>query len=312
MRTPAWMKERLPRLHRFLTRTDKPFPGLRDALGLALAALVLWLLLITVTGQLFHGSPVRVVESGSMMHCDEGVNRGWHTGTSCGANRFGRLGTIDPGDIVFVFDVDGRGDVRTFASGGEHRYGGPGDTILFEPNGLAGGTPIIHRAMFWLEVNGDGTYTVPELGWDHLGASELNQRVMELDAGTYRTAGACTLSLHGLTPADSGFITKGDNNPCFDPYRPVQPSWVIGKARGEVPWIGLVKLGFYDLVGGTHNYRNAPGDVKGFMWGTLALLIGAPVVAEAILKRRASRGGADEDESGSADDAEDDGGDGGG
>jgi hypothetical protein len=53
-----------------------------------------------------------------------------------------------------------------------------------------------------------------------------------------------------MRPETSGFITKGDNpetNLFADqishtPNRLVEIDWVVGKSRGEIPWLGLVKL----------------------------------------------------------------------
>ena len=59
-------------------------------------------------------------------------------------------------------------------------------------------------------------------------------------------------------PDHSGFITKGDNNPECDQAgglsSPVKITWIIGKARGELPWFGLIKLIF------------PPGNTEG-QWG---------------------------------------------
>ncbi len=280
---------------------------MRDVAGLLLVGILLYGTLITATGQFFHGPPVVVVESGSMMHCANGLDLG-HGGTSCGPERYGRVGTIDPGDLIFVRDVDGRGDVRAFAGGGERRYGGAGDTVIYQANGDGGRTPIIHRAMFWLEVNGDGTFSIPELGVAR--ATSLSVEGLGLDRNEYRLGAGCTevATAHALRAGDSGFITKGDNNPCFDQarpgqgfgYLPVQPEWVVGKARGEVPWIGLLKLKVFDILQGTSNYQNAPGDLRTLMWVSLGVLVGGPLVAEALVKRRNA---APEDEDGEAEPA---------
>ena len=50
----------------------------------------------------------------------------------------------------------------------------------------------------------------------------------------------------GVEP-HSGYVTMGDNNsPIYDQkpsgYMLVKPEWVVGKAFGELPWFGLIKL----------------------------------------------------------------------
>lgn len=169
--------------------------------------------------------PVVVVESGSMMHDDA---------------TFGRVGTIDPGDLIFVRTVDSRTDVLPFkeaenAGGGHRTYGAPGDVIIFQ---AARSTPIIHRAMAWVELDrggGDGPrYTVAAYGVH----AEPSISIPELGLNNYR-------------PNQGGFLTKGDSrqNRLSDQAvgiveEPVAPRQILGKARGEVPWFGLIKLMF--------------------------------------------------------------------
>ena len=174
--------------------------------------LSLWL----YSGQPFpRSSPLAVVESGSMTH-DQSF--------------FGRIGTIDPGDIIIVKKSD---IIRTRAeeekSGGAKRYGDWGDVVVYYPNGDELATPIIHRVCCWVEVE-DNRYTVDSLGI----RNESEITIPELGLYRYR-------------PNHDGFITKGDNNlfsdqSCSICYQPVKQEWIVGKARGELPWIGLLKL----------------------------------------------------------------------
>lgn len=298
-RLSAWLERRAPPVHRFLTRDDRPYPLVREVLAVALALVLLGAALWGFTGQRFGDAPVVVIESGSMMHCRNGVG---HYFGDCQYERYGRLGTIDPGDLVFVRDVDGRGDVRTFGEDGERRYGLAGDVIVFQKNGRPG-TPIIHRAMLWVQVNEDGSLTIPELDQT---VAHPNQ--FQFDRAEYRAAVSCEISFpHGvvLGPEHSGFLTKGDNNNCFDqssnadPALPVRPEWILGKSRGEVPWIGLIKLKVSDLMARTDNYGGAPGDVKTMLWVSVGVLVVAPFaleVAARALKERKQRGGKDADD----------------
>lgn len=202
------------------------------------------------SGQPFPGSPpLVVIESGSMMHDNE---------------PFGRLGTIDPGDIVLAKAVHKRSDIiphggkfggaRFVGPDGYKTYGDYGDVIIYKPLGRTDVLPIIHRAMCWVEYDENtGTYTVEEYGIKNA----TTVTIPELD-------------LYGYQPDHSGFITKGDNNEFPDQHpmariceEPVKLEWVIGKAQGELPWFGSLKL----LFTGTAQY------VEFDCWVCLALSI---------------------------------------
>ena len=296
-----WARGNAPPLHTFLVSQEKPFPFLREVAVGAVVLLVAATLLWGGTGQNLGNSPVVVIESGSMMHCDQG--RGFQPSSLC-EGTFGRVGTIDPGDLVFVRDIDGRADVATFAQEarcepsdldddcrcGHDTYGACGDVIIYKPGGSSAKTPIIHRAMFWLQIHGDGTYSVPECGLERVERSDLSDTCLfHMSARSL----ANEHRLDGLGPEDSGFVTLGDNNGQADlpsiSYLPVRPEWILGKARGEVPWVGLVKLGVSDFATGCGrdpripcNYDNAPPDVKTMMWITIAVLVAAPFVVEKV------------------------------
>ncbi|GIT75236.1 MAG: hypothetical protein Ct9H300mP30_2980 [Methanobacteriota archaeon] len=94
--------------------------------------------------------PMVVVESGSMMHEEEGS-----------------LGAIDPGDLVLVMDPD-RVDIVTFVEAtdpdddhfGHQSHGMLGDVIIYRKNG-GSDTPVIHRAMLKAVANSSGGWDVP-------------------------------------------------------------------------------------------------------------------------------------------------------
>jgi signal peptidase len=282
MRAP-WLERTSPALHRFWTRTDKPFPLLREVLVGALLIALLLVVLFTATGQRFpSGSPVVVVTSGSMMHCTNGHPP---LGRDCTPTSYGRVGAIDPGDLVFVRHVSAAEDVATKAQGKSSTYGDFGDVVVYHRNGSGTATPIIHRALFYLQVNADGTYSVPELGIDH--AERLDQPAATSLAG-------CTIQGglgRPLVPTDSGFITRGDNNPFADQCPaasisgPARVGWLLGKARGEVPWVGLVKLFVDDLRGPTTNFSAAGGDSKVMLVASVAVLLALPYGWRAVRKR---------------------------
>ncbi|TYT62046.1 S24/S26 family peptidase [Natrialba swarupiae] len=145
------------------------------------------------------------------------------------------------GDMVFLVDDDrfvGEGAVDDTGvvpadrgAGTDHEtFGEPGDVIVFEPNGDASQTPIIHRAHFWVEEGDD---------WVAMGES------------AYAPSSATDCERVSSCPAaHDGFITKGDNNNNYDQFSPdgvsdvVKPDWVVGKGAVRIPWLGHVRLAF--------------------------------------------------------------------
>ena len=201
---------------------------------------------------LFTGTwpPAVIVESGSMMHLDSEVT-------------YGRIGTIDPGDLVLVKDVDGPADVHTYVEGDGGRYGLPGDVVVYYKRGDRSETPVIHRAMAYVEVEGAGAAVRYAVRWDPAAACPAGVERTERDGWTWCVWGqegisidrGSDLRLTDYQPRLGGFITKGDNPATnVEPDQisglsrddtgpvPVQMAWVEGKARGEVPWLGLIKL----------------------------------------------------------------------
>ena len=198
---------------------------------------------------LYTGSwpPVVVVKSGSMMHHE--TESEW--------------GAIDTGDLILLKSVDEedvRREITTWADKKEKHYGTWGDVIIFKSNG-EDDTPLIHRAVVWLEVNLScyntitcygATYDIPSLGYygeeetipirDYPAFATNRSKTVDLviDLGKILNA-----SWHRNERPASGFITKGDNNPSVDQpilSMPVREKWVIGKAKGEVPWLGIISL----------------------------------------------------------------------
>ncbi|MDI6855519.1 MAG: S26 family signal peptidase [Candidatus Thermoplasmatota archaeon] len=107
---------------------------------LLVASIIILIILTAMYAYTGVWPPIVVIESNSMEHS--------------GAP-YGRLGTIDAGDFTFVKKVNGREDIVTYYQGkqrGYTTYGNYGDVIIFLKNGLPG-TPLIHRAMVWVELN---------------------------------------------------------------------------------------------------------------------------------------------------------------
>ena len=142
------------------------------------------------------------------------------------------LPNMERNDLVFVMEETrfpgeraehGVVTARVGAETDYTKFGNPGDVIVYAADGDRGGTPIIHRAMLWVE------------------------------AGENWCAAADPAYLGGLDPDDprcvadhAGFITKGDNNPSYDQATglsgPVRPAWVVGTAEFKIPGLGWIRL----------------------------------------------------------------------
>ena len=253
--------------------------------------------------------PAVIVESGSMMHRDDEVS-------------YGRFGTIDPGDLVLVKSVDGIDDVRTLLDGGKERYGMAGDVIVYYPANDRGRTPIIHRAVAYVEVKGTPDAREYWVRWNPDAPCEGDARKSPDNAWcVFDRDGIHVPSVpivgYGNTPRDpegykplkSGFITKGDNpvtNRDTDQLSrlsvdergdivPVQPEWIEGKGRGELPWLGLIKLSLAKQP----NERSpppawvqignawAPKDLWVMLGISLFLLVGVPLLYDGYKAVRA-------------------------
>jgi signal peptidase I len=207
--------------------------------------------------------PVYVVESDSMMH-----------------GRTDVVGLINAGDMVVAEKVP-VSSIVPYAVGvreSVRSYGEYGDVILYHPNGVTHGTPIVHRAILFLEwVPSVAAYDAPELRGLPCG-DQLNITAGQFYYSTNETGrgtGGCgTTDLHGPLELfnvgwndstitvdlsetaygqHSGFLTKGDGNHLAD-QNPVnggstpslsslvEPGWVVGVARGMIPWFGALKL----------------------------------------------------------------------
>ncbi len=223
---------------------------------IAIAVLIMAILLGGI--YLYTGvwPPLVVVESSSMQH--------GHT-TSY-------IGVIDTGDLVFVKAVGSRADVTTYVQGrasGYSTYGDYGDVIIFRLARDPTATPIIHRAIMYVIPNGSNA-DVPELAsvpssqWEGFRNGVQVSSPYDLTAVTIHEMGwqhnlGITFNLAGFIgafPGQAGYITMGDNNaydhctPTLDPCSttPYDTAWfpaqgdLIGVARGEIPWFGLIKL----------------------------------------------------------------------
>jgi signal peptidase len=208
---------------------------IRDIFVAVLVVLIILSFLWGYTGQWF-GAPMVAIESGSMMHDEE---------------PFGRIGYIDAGDMVLLVKVNSVEDivVRGGPNGGEsakkdgyQSYNDYGDVIVYRKYGRTDEEQIIHRAICWVSLNEDNTYTVDEFGI----YNQTSITIKEIGLTNYK-------------PSHSGYITKGDNPLTNDRCdqaggicsEPIKFEWVTGKARGELPWVGTINLLFNDIISGS-------------------------------------------------------------
>ncbi|KYK24218.1 signal peptidase I [Thermoplasmatales archaeon SG8-52-4] len=244
---------------KFWRSTDGKISLIRDIFIALILVLIILTALWAYTGQWF-GAPMVAIESGSMMHENE---------------PFGRLGTIDAGDMVFLVKVDSISDIVTRAAKdpNNYNYGDYGDVIVYRPYGKTDRDQIIHRAIYWVDYYEEtGTYSVQ--------GDPNNQNVTSINKPE--------IGLHNYVPENphSGYITKGDNpktnTECDQVSREIcldliRIDWVSGKARGELPWIGTLNLLFNDIIGGKSTVGNVPSDCIICLVILIIILISIPI-----------------------------------
>jgi signal peptidase len=145
---------------------------------------------------------------------------------------------MERGDLVFVMEehrlaagaaYEDTGVVphRTGERVGYRKFQLPGDVIVYQPDGNAATTPIIHRARFWVNES-ENWVANGKADPDHLGAADSCGELSQCPAPS------------------SGFVTKGDANSRYDQVSglsaPVQPAWVVGTAEFRIPWLGNIRL----------------------------------------------------------------------
>ena len=244
--------------------------------------------------------PMVVVESKSMQHSDD---------TSY-------IGVIDTGDIVVVKKVNGFDEVTTYIEGladGHSTYGEPGDVIIYYRDGMP--KTIIHRAIVMLEYNSTGGgFDVPTLAnvpsetWSVPGGEKvwwnLKDTLVLHDigyAGAHMDIDLSSMLSYMMSTGDphGGLITLGDNNwevvngtpvARYDQRwlssmrEPVSDDWIVGKARGELPWFGLLKLW---VTGNLPD--DAPANSQRNLVISIGVLILIPIIVDvgsSIMQRR--------------------------
>jgi signal peptidase len=154
-------------------------------------------------------------------------------------------GSMEPnlhrGDLVFVVEEHrfaperahadtGVVPARTGVETGYRAFGAPGGVIVFHPRGDTAGTPIIHRARFWVNES-ENWVANGKADPAHLGSAESCSQVSQCPA------------------PHAGFITRGDNPATNDRYDQViglspvvRPAWVVGTGEFRIPWLGTIRL----------------------------------------------------------------------
>ena len=242
-------------------KEDRPPRNIRKSLlylgrDVGLAVLIVVIILGVIYAYTRVWPPMVVIESESMQHGNDATY----------------IGVIDTGDLVLVQAAPQRSDVTTWVQGmatGYMTYGNYGDVIIFKTSSQS--TPIIHRPMFYMEWNAaTGKFDIPDLDglprglWRATyfnGTVVVTPRGMDGTLRLYQSGWDWNLTtvfdIHAfLGKARSGYVTMGDNNAYrgltppsegnnYDrQYFPRQED-IVGKARGELPWFGLIKLVLY-------------------------------------------------------------------
>jgi signal peptidase len=209
-------------------------------------------------------------------------------------------------------------------------YGDYGEVIIYRKNGDTRETPVIHRAMAWFEPNA----TVECISKLPMGAVAGGD-FPDIKNSAHPKGLKCvilvqiknvgykkdTLVIHvsklvqdGVMLSGKplhGFLTHGDHNgagsgsfQCDQEthtlngkyFAPNDVDWVVGKAVGELPWFGALKLVASKTV---DSDRIPPSSWNGLI-GTIVLIIVVPfaldVAAAQYSKRKAKKKGNKDDE----------------
>lgn len=261
---------------RFWRSDNSKVSLLRDVFVAFLFVFIILIALWTYTGQWF-AAPMVAIESGSMEHPNP---------------PYGRIGTIDAGDMVLLVKVNNKRDVIPYSTSDYYNYGKKGDVVVYHPDGDVDEDQIIHRAMCWIEVeieNSNTFYTIEEYDIIRQNASEP---LYIPECGIWNWASNSSVVFDGKPGQNhyqkfthSGFITKGDNpvsNRACDQLggicdQLVKVEWISGKASGELPWIGTINLFFNDVFGGKDTLKNVHGDSIQCLVILIVILVSIPI-----------------------------------
>ena len=233
--------------------------------------------------------PLVVVESESMQH----------------SQTDSYIGTMDTGDLVMNKKVGTVSEVVTYLAGKESNhtaFGSYGDVVIYWRDGDKSLTPIIHRVVLYLTANDDGSFAAPELqqhtegiGYDFIDSTDSWSQItddivihhygyndQELNIPISTMIGYAHIK---GTALHDGFVTKGDFNQEVDQRlgitknrEPVPFDWIVGKAVGELPWVGVIKLWFTNTLPG-----DTPANSIMSIEICIAAIIAIPVASEAYI-----------------------------
>jgi signal peptidase I len=198
------------------------------------------------------------------------------------------------------------------AHAGFSTYGDYGEVIIYNKNGRTDETPVIHRAIVWFVPNmttdcinrvpigykGDfpdiknvahpkGLMCISNLTIHKVGFTSRDLTINVNNVASHAAAIAADKKPF------AGFLTHGDNNGHEKPVmntdqethsdvhtgRPLAPNkvnWVVGKAVGELPWFGALKL---VATKTTTTDQIPPSSWKGLIT-TIVLIIGIPLIID--------------------------------
>ena len=202
---------------------------------LIVVAIVAASILIVIPAMSGVSPPQTVVESQSMQHGEKS-----------------QIGVIDTGDIVIVRDKN-KTSITSFVDGyknGYSSFGLYGDVIIYEREGE--GNNIIHRAILWLDYNGNGTWSAPSLIgypsnlWSCTSSTDPMSLsgTLTLENMTYKGL-SYSIRLNDQKIPVSGYLTLGDNNKGFDQEggsKLISEERIVSVAWIEIPWLGAIKM----------------------------------------------------------------------
>ena len=185
-------------------------------------------------------SPLSVVMSSSMQH----------------DNNESQIGVIDTGDVMIIQDP-AKADIQSYVEGtvsGYKSFGDYGSVIIYDRGDDV--NPVIHRAIIWLDYNGNGTWSASSLQnfdedkWSCSGGTDYRKLSGILYFYNITESGKdVNINLNTLGK-QSGYLTMGDNpktNEYFDQdakiiSHPVGTDEIRAVALAELPWLGIIKV----------------------------------------------------------------------
>ena len=282
---------------------------------IVLAAGMIALLVLAMWAHTGSMPPLVVVESNSMQH-----------------DSTGEIGTIDAGDLVLVHSPD-KNKIITFAEAtypnsehfGYDSLGMPGDVIIYERNGESDSTPIIHRALFKIEIsssaapNEEGVCDDNAVLWENIciltwsvpGSNQSNVESVSLifdgnNTGEYSCDGVAAqhgsewFSVENFVPSNPGYITLGDNNDCNDDQGIFEFAQGISSIHSGIikpiqdDWVIGISgaeipwLGTVKLLvsgGDSPGVSQVPGSSFIFLILLIGIILATPMIIEPLLNR---------------------------